>query len=86
MFVPNYPIELPEHKEVTVTLNDDEPVGSAMPAALPRYDDPSDPMPEGGVALVEWWSRHRLQIDPVIGDKIARSKAYGFNEEPDDES
>lgn len=84
VLVPSEKVELPLDKELTVTV--DEPAVSSNGVVIPRYDDPSDPMPEGGMALLDWWARHRLPIDPVMGEKIAQSKAYGYYEEPDDDA
>ena len=83
VLVPSEKVELPMDRELTVTV--DEP---AIPAngKIPRYDDPNDPMPAGGVELVDWWARHALPIDPVIGEKIAQAKAYAYYEEPDDDA
>ena len=83
VLVPDEVVDLPEGQVLSVVV-DEEPV---MPArgATPRHDDPNDPRPEGGVELVEWWARHRLQAPPGVTDKIARSKYYEYyEEEPDD--
>jgi hypothetical protein len=84
VLVPNVSVTLPENQNLDVVV-DDVPI---MPQRtdLPRYDDPNDPMPAGGVELVDWWRRHKLPMDPIIGERIARSKAYGYYEEPDDDS
>jgi len=84
VLIPDEEINLPVDRTLSVSV--DEASGTAPAQNLPRYDDPRDPMPEGGLELVNWWASHRLPIDPDIGDKIARAKAYGYYEEPDDDS
>ncbi len=84
VLVPDEKVELPEHRPLTITVS--ESSAERLPAATPgRVDDPADPRPEGGVDLIDWWARHRLQIDPAMLDRIVRSKAYTHYEEPDDE-
>jgi hypothetical protein len=83
VLVPSERVDLPVDKELTVTV--DEPLPQRG-REIPRYDDPNDPMPEGGLAMLEWWARHRLPIDPAAAERIAQSKAYGYYEEPDDDA
>jgi hypothetical protein len=53
VFVPEAKVELAEHQRVTLRIS---------PKVLPRYDDPDDPRPVGGVELADWWTRHRLKV------------------------
>lgn len=88
VIVPDEILELPQNSRITVTVEDAEvetPVRAPL-SGLPRFDDPMDPMPPGGVEMVDWWRRHALPIDPIIGRKIAQAKAYEYDEEPDDDS
>ncbi len=85
VLVPDEKVELPENRTLAFIVEEAMDTTQA-PLQQPVFDDPLDPKPAGGVELVDWWGRHRLQIDPVIGDKIARAKAYAYYEEPDDES
>ncbi len=55
VFVPEEKVALAEHQRVTLRVST---------KVLPRYDDPNDPRPAGGVELVDWWARHRLQASP----------------------
>jgi hypothetical protein len=84
VLVPEGNVELPSNRTLTVYVDEGE--SSAIPGAMPRFDDPADPMPRGGTELVEWWRRHSLPIDPAEGDRIARSKAYSFFGGSDNES
>src|SRR2546423_1579047 len=54
-------VPLEDHQRVTLRIS---------PTVLPRYDDPKDPRPAGGIELADWWARHRLQVTPDIA-KIA---------------
>ena len=67
VFVPEGKVQLEEHQRVTLRIS---------PQPLPRYDDPHDPRPAGGVELVDWWARHRLQIDPEIARAIAEDPEF----------
>jgi hypothetical protein len=53
VLVPEEKLDLEEHQRVTLRLN---------PHPLPRYDDPNDPRPEGGMELHRWWQRHRIKV------------------------
>jgi AF2212-like len=66
VFVPEGKVELAEHQRVTLRIS---------PNALPRYDDPNDPRPAGGVELADWWARHRLEVTPDIA-KIATDPEF----------
>ncbi|HVS70215.1 MAG TPA: hypothetical protein VHQ47_03055 [Phycisphaerae bacterium] len=83
VLVPHEKLELPADLELTVTV--DSPEAQRPAVEMPRFDDPNDPMPEDGAALIDWWARHRLPVGPEIGDKIARSPGYDrFGEGEDD--
>ena len=69
VFVPDDHVNLPENQHVTVILD----------AAIV----PADPPPAGGVELVEWRARHRIQIDPAQARKIIESKEFEYYEEPE---
>jgi hypothetical protein len=84
VIVPDEKVELPYNTALTVTV---EESSVASPVRnFPRVDDPSDPMPKGGAELIDWWRRHALPIDPVIGERIAQAKEYAHYEEPDDDA
>ncbi len=70
VFVPQEKVEFAEHQRITIMLDE---------------MFPEDPMPSGGVELIDWQARHRIKIDPKMAEKIIHSKAYEYYEEPDDE-
>jgi hypothetical protein len=78
--IPQAPISLPDADDVLVTIS--EPPG-IEPAPTMR-DDPRDPCPEGGLPLLEWFSRHRVCLDPDVLRDIIESDEY-LDQEPDDE-
>ena len=80
VLVPNVPISLPDQDDVIVTIS--TPV-AGMPATEIR-DDPNDPCPEGGLALLEWFGRHRVTLDPDLLRDIIESNDY-LDQEPEDE-
>ena len=65
VFVPQEKVELPERTVLTV-----------------NYDVPAtgDPKPTGGVELVRWRARHRLEIDPETARQIIESKELADQE------
>jgi hypothetical protein len=65
----------------------EEAVAAPATAGLPRYDDPNDPLPPGGVALVEWWRRHRFPgPDAAALERVAQGAEYGLHAEPNDDA
>jgi hypothetical protein len=86
VFVPEGKVALAEHQRVTLVVKE-EVAPVAAPAEERWWDDPNDPMPAGGMALLEWWDRHRLQgLDPETMDRIARGKEYDILGELEDDS
>ncbi len=69
VLVPQEKINFPEHQCITITLDE---------------AFPDDPMPAGGVELVDWQARHRVQMDAKLAEKIIHSKAYEYYEEADE--
>ena len=49
VLVPRDKLEFPEHQQLTLLLDE---------------AFPSDPPPEEGLELLDWFSRHRIVIDP----------------------
>jgi hypothetical protein len=84
VLVPKGRVELPERRMLSIMVEEDAVDAGAE--GTPRYDDPADPMPAGGVELVDWWRRHAIAIDAAEGDRIARSKAYSFAGGADDDT
>jgi hypothetical protein len=78
--IPQVPIGLPDSDDVIVTIS--EPAGIQSAPAI--RDDPRDPCPEGGLALLEWFGRHRVALDPDLLQDIAESAEY-LDQEPADE-
>lgn len=70
VLVPQEKISFPEHQDFTVILDD---------------QFPKDPAPDGGLELLEWFSRHRIELDPQQAQHIAESAEY-IDQEPDDAS
>jgi hypothetical protein len=78
--IPRVPISLPDTDDVILTISDPartEPVPAIR-------DDPHDPCPEGGLALLEWFGRHRVTLDPDLLRDIIESPDY-LDQEPQDE-
>ena len=80
--IPRVPISLPDTDDVIVTIS--EPTRRvSMPMPVMR-DDPRDPCPEQGLPLLEWFSRHRITLDPDLLRDIIESPDY-LDQEPQDE-
>jgi hypothetical protein len=75
VLIPSEKVELPLDRELTVRIVDADIATIAGDG--PRYDDPDDPRPEGGVALADWWTRHRLQVSPEAA-KIATDPEFNI--------
>lgn len=76
VFVPEVKVDLPAHKRVQVVIPDEPSAAAGAPTERP-WDDPNDPMPSGGVALLEWWDRHRLTgLSPEVVRDLAESDEY----------
>ena len=67
VFVPEGKVELEQHQRVTLRIS---------PQPVPKDAADSDPRPEGGVELLEWRSRHLIQIDPDIAREIAENPEF----------
>ena len=74
VLIPDEKVELPENRTLTISV--DEVSNHAPQVEHPRHEDPNDPMPEGGVELCAWWTRHRIQIDPAIAREIAENPEF----------
>jgi hypothetical protein len=83
VLVPTGNVELPVNTDLAVTVDEVEARVSSV--EMPRYDDPNDPRPAGGMALHEWWERHRIQLDPKTAQAIAESDIY-LDQDGSDES
>jgi hypothetical protein len=68
VLIPVERLELSENQEVTILLDD-------------RF--PSDPVPEGGIDLLHWFARNRIQLDPDVIRDFAESPEH-LDQEPDD--
>src|SRR5689334_18587017 len=89
VIVPDEKVDFREKEKLTLEVTAvKSPAANETSGATPtNFDDPNDPRPEGGVELVEWWSRHQIPAPPGVADRIARSKYYEYNqEEPDDDA
>lgn len=71
VLIPDEAVELPENMQLFVTVQED----SAQVNQIENRPDPADPRPAGGVALVEWRARHRLQVNEDIA-KIATDPEF----------
>jgi hypothetical protein len=80
ILIPTTPINLPDQDDLVVTI---APADAAKPTGRMR-DDPQDPCPEDGPALLAWFGRHRINLDPDILRDIIESDEY-LDQEPDDE-
>ena len=61
VIVPEEHVELPEKVTFTISV---------------EANDATDPRPAGGVELVDWRARHRIQIDPQIARAIAEDPEF----------
>ena len=65
VFVPEQKVQFEEHQRVTLRIS-------------PQTQQPEngDPRPASGVELIEWRSRHMIQIDPEIARDIAENPEF----------
>ena len=84
VLVPLEKLELPLNIELAVYV--DTPEHLAPLPTMPRFDDPADPMPEEGAALIDWWARHRLPVTAGMADEVAVSPEFDPHGELDDDA
>ncbi len=64
VLIPDEIVDLPENRTLAVVV--DETAVANHGGLQGAADDPNDPKPAGGVALVAWRARHRLQVSADI--------------------